>query len=67
MSIAGESSAGSRGVEPMRGYCPRCKETRSDDDKNSWGFDWIDDTPRCRRCGSVVDIWSSDKDDEETG
>jgi len=43
----------------MKGYCPRCKETRSDSDDNAWGFDWIDDLPVCRRCGSVVDVWDS--------
>jgi len=42
------------------GYCPRCREYRSDEDKNAWGFDWIDDTPTCRKCGSVVDIMESD-------
>jgi len=50
----------------MRGYCPRCKEMRSDSDENAWGFDWIDDTPICRKCGSVVDIMEpDDKYDED--
>ena len=44
----------------MFGYCPTCREYRSDQDKNAWGFDWIDDTPICRKCGAVVDIMGSE-------
>ncbi len=44
----------------MFGYCARCKEYRSDEDKNAWGFDWINDAPICRKCGSVVDITGSE-------
>jgi hypothetical protein len=42
------------------GFCPSCREYRSDADKNAWGFDWIDDTPVCRKCGSVIDIMGSE-------
>jgi phage FluMu protein Com len=64
MNISDESSADFLGVDLMRGYCPKCKETRSDKDENSWGFNWIDDTPRCRRCGSVVDIMGTEDDED---
>jgi hypothetical protein len=63
MSIFVESSADFQGVECVFGYCPRCREYRSDEDKNAWGFDWIDETPICRKCGSVVDIMEQDDED----
>jgi len=60
MSITRESNAGWQGVDGVFGYCPRCREYRSDQDRNAWGFDWIDDTPICRKCRSVVDIMGSE-------
>jgi len=41
----------------MRGYCPKCREYRSDSGENAWAFDWTDDLPICRKCGSVVEVW----------
>jgi len=41
----------------MRGYCPRCKEYRSDNGKDAWGVKWHNDLAVCERCGSVVDVW----------
>jgi hypothetical protein len=67
MSTTVESSADFQGVDGVLGYCPKCRECRSDEDKNAWGFDWIDDSPICRRCGAVVDIWSSDENEEVRG
>ncbi len=64
MSILLESREGSQEVDGVFGYCARCKEYRSDEDKNAWGFDWIDDTPICRKCGSVVDIMGDDYNED---
>jgi hypothetical protein len=41
----------------MRGYCPRCKEYRSDNGKDAWEIIWKDNLAICERCGSVVDLW----------
>jgi len=42
----------------MRGYCPNCKEYRSDDGSDAWGFYWKDGMPICRRCGHLVDLFN---------
>lgn len=41
----------------MRGYCPKCKEYRSDDGFDAWGIIWRNGRPTCERCGSYVDVW----------
>ena len=41
----------------MRGYCPKCKEYRSDNGGDAWTIVWSDDLPLCQRCKSVVDVW----------
>jgi hypothetical protein len=48
----------------MRGYCPRCKEYRSDDGMDAWAIKWVEGSPLCERCGSYVNTWS-DEDKEE--
>jgi len=45
----------------MRGYCPKCKEYRSDNGKDAWSIKWHNDLAICERCGSVVDLWGNDK------
>ena len=40
----------------MRGYCPRCKEYRSDRDEDAWSIVWKNGNPTCERCGSFVDV-----------
>jgi len=42
----------------MRGYCPKCKEYRSDNGLDAWAIIWRNDRPICERCGSYVDIWN---------
>jgi hypothetical protein len=41
----------------LRGYCPKCKEYRSDNCKDAWSIIWKNDLAICERCGSVVDLW----------
>ncbi len=41
----------------MRGYCPRCREYRSDNGGDAWTIVWKDDLPFCQRCKSLIDIW----------
>jgi hypothetical protein len=41
----------------MRGYCPKCKEYRSDEGKDAWAIIWKDGLAICERCGSVIDLW----------
>jgi len=41
----------------MRGYCPKCREYRSDEGENAWGIVWRYDMPFCGKCGSIVDVW----------
>ena len=41
----------------MRGYCPECKEYRSDNGVDAWAIVWSEDLPVCQRCKSVVDVW----------
>ncbi|MCD6491238.1 MAG: hypothetical protein J7K59_02975 [Candidatus Korarchaeota archaeon] len=41
----------------MRGYCPKCKEYRSDNGKDAWSIIWKNGIAICERCGSVIDIW----------
>jgi hypothetical protein len=65
LNIFRESHAGSQGADAVFGFCARCKEYRSDQDRNTWGFDWIDDTPICRKCGAVVDIIGTEDDYNE--
>lgn len=50
----------------MRGYCPRCKEYRSDEGENAWEIIWKDGLAICERCGSVVDIWADKKVERES-
>jgi len=40
----------------MRGFCPKCKEYRSEDGENAWGIAWVNETPTCQKCGSYVDV-----------
>ena len=39
----------------MRGYCPKCKEYRSDNGIDAWQIIWVNGLPLCGRCGSIVD------------
>jgi len=41
----------------MRGYCPKCREYRSDDGADAWGIVWNEELALCQRCMSVVDVW----------
>lgn len=41
----------------MRGYCPRCREYRSDEGENAWGILWVDGVPTCEKCGGFVDVF----------
>jgi transcription initiation factor IIE alpha subunit len=34
----------------MRGYCPKCKEYRSDDGRDAWAIIWKDGLAICERC-----------------
>lgn len=43
----------------MRGYCPRCKEYRSDNGLDAWRIIWRNGRPTCERCGSYVDVWEN--------
>ncbi len=40
----------------MRGYCPTCKEFRSDAGEDAWSIVWKNGNPVCERCGGFVDI-----------
>ena len=42
----------------MIGYCPKCKEYRSDDGSDAWGFYWRNGVPICKRCGHLVDLFN---------
>jgi len=42
----------------MRGYCPKCKEYRSDNGTDAWQIVWLNGFPICGRCGSMVDVWN---------
>jgi len=44
----------------MRGYCPKCKEYRSDNGRDAWSIVWKDGLAVCERCGSVIDLWVED-------
>jgi len=46
--------------DSMRGYCPKCKEYRSDNGKDAWKIIWKDGLAVCERCGSVIDLWVED-------
>jgi hypothetical protein len=46
----------------MRGYCPKCKEYRSDEGKDAWAIIWKDGLAICERCGSVIDLWVNECD-----
>jgi len=48
----------------MRGYCPRCKEYRSDNGMDAWRIIWRNGRPTCERCGSYVDIWNENRKKE---
>ncbi|MGC8935573.1 MAG: hypothetical protein ACP5LN_10480 [Thermoproteota archaeon] len=51
----------------MRGYCPKCKEYRSDNGFNAWGIVWHNNLAVCEKCGSVIDLWiDEDKSEEES-
>jgi hypothetical protein len=41
----------------MNGYCPRCKEMRSDEGRNSWGIKITRFGPACKRCESILDVY----------
>lgn len=40
----------------MKGYCPTCREVRSDNGCDIWGMRWRNSTPICKRCGHYVDV-----------
>lgn len=40
----------------MRGYCPACKEFRSDVGEDAWAIVWKNGNPICERCGGFVDV-----------
>jgi len=42
----------------MLGYCSKCREYRSDDGSDAWGFYWKDGLPICRRCGHLVELFN---------
>lgn len=43
----------------MKGYCPKCKEYRSDNGSDAWGFVWKNGVPICRRCNHLVDLYNN--------
>jgi len=43
------------------GYCTKCKEYRSDNGKDAWGFVWKKGVPICNRCGHFVDLFDNDR------
>ena len=45
----------------MRGYCPKCKEYRSDNGTDAWSILWSNASPICERCSSFVDVWPNSK------
>ena len=45
----------------MRGYCPRCKEYRSDDGIDAWRIIWRNGRATCERSESYVDIWRNEE------
>jgi len=51
-------------VIPLRGYCSRCKEYRSDNGMDAWRITWKNGNPTCERCGFLVDVWESEDCDE---
>lgn len=51
----------------MRGYCPKCREYRSDNGFDAWGIVWHNNLAVCEKCGSVIDLWiDEDKSEEES-
>jgi len=48
----------------MRGYCPKCREYRSDNGMDAWQIVWVNGLPLCRRCGSIVDVWDNPEKQE---
>ena len=40
----------------MRGYCPRCREYRSDEGDCAWGIKSGKYGLACEKCGALVDI-----------
>jgi phage FluMu protein Com len=44
----------------MRGYCPRCKEYRSDSGEDAWGFTSDKYGFRCEKCGALIDLLDGD-------
>jgi hypothetical protein len=49
----------------MRGYCAKCQEFRSDDGVDAWRILWDDNMPICEKCGSVVDIWRNEENNQK--
>jgi len=45
----------------MRGFCPKCKEYRSDEGLDAWRIIWQNNLPICEKCGSIVDLWLNEK------
>jgi len=41
----------------MRGYCPKCREYRSDEGENAWGIKEREYGPACERCGAILDLF----------
>jgi hypothetical protein len=48
----------------MRGFCPKCKEYRSDEGLDAWRIIWQNNLPICEKCGSIVDLWLNEKRNE---
>jgi len=46
----------------MRGYCPKCREYRSDNGLDAWRIMWRKGRPTCERCGSYVDVWNIEEE-----
>jgi hypothetical protein len=44
----------------MRGYCPRCKEYRSENGLDAWVIIWRNGRSTCERCKGYVDIWNDE-------
>lgn len=51
-------------VLPMRGFCPRCKEYRSDDGTDTWDIDWSQGIAVCGKCGAYLDLKNGNQCEE---
>jgi hypothetical protein len=41
----------------MKGYCPKCREYRSDEGENAFGIRHRKYGAVCRKCGSIIDMF----------